>query len=292
MFAHKLSQEPFEQVEEEIEALLKEYYTCFPLVINVAQLYLNYYVKSSNKEQTLEHIVALCQHVISRADRYKIVQEAEMILSYVMLLMGKPEQVIEQLGEEVTIHYGAEQLIAKAYTMLGQVEKTNEILQVSMYQNVLGTIMNGTERLMLETANAEHYDETVNRIEAMLELFHIENMNINLPLVFYIQAASGYMLQHKKKRALEILHRYYQTCCKMEFPLQLKGDDYFYLVSNWISQHIDLGSLAPRDDLSIKKDIVELLMKSDVFKEFHTDSQFISLLNNLKHLFNIKEEKI
>src|SRR5690606_1804998 len=46
-FAKRFATEDFETVQADIEAMLKEYYSCYPFLIRMAQLYLNYYMKAS-----------------------------------------------------------------------------------------------------------------------------------------------------------------------------------------------------------------------------------------------------
>ena len=43
--AKQFSEKAFEEVQQEIEQLIVEYYSCFPFVIKMAQQYLNYYSK-------------------------------------------------------------------------------------------------------------------------------------------------------------------------------------------------------------------------------------------------------
>lgn len=281
--AKKFSEQPFEQVQLEIEELLSEYYACFPLILQMAQLYLNYYQTSEDPPKILERVLLLCERVIALSNDYKLAHEAEMIMAYVMLLTGKPEEVLLILGDDVSVHYGKEQLIATALGMTGQTERAKEIMQVSMYQYMLGTISSATESLLMETDNIKHYDETVHRIEAMLELFQVKQLNINAGLVFYLKAAMGYIMQQRNDKALEMVRKYYRSCCDIEFPLTLRGDKYYYLLDEWIARNINLGSQAPRDEMSIKRDLLGSISNSPLFESLKDDEEFTAIIANLKH---------
>lgn len=281
--AKKFSEQPFEQVQLEIEELLSEYYACFPLILQMAQLYLNYYQTSEDPPAILDRVLLLCDRVIALSANYKLAHESEMIKAYVMLLTGKPEEVLLTLGDEVGIHYGKEQLIATALGMTGQAAKAKEIMQVSMYQYMLGTISSATESLLMETDNSKHFDETVRRIEAMLEVFQVNELNINAGLVFYLKAAMGYVMQQRNDKAIEMIRKYYRICCEIEFPLALRGDEYYYLLDDWIARDINLGSQAPRDEMSIKKDLLGSLSNSPQFNCLKENEEFKATLINLKH---------
>ena len=49
--ARRFSKEPFEEVDRTIELLIEEYYSCFPFLLKMAQLYVNYFNKADDKEQ-------------------------------------------------------------------------------------------------------------------------------------------------------------------------------------------------------------------------------------------------
>jgi len=281
--AKQFSEQTFEQVQLQIEELLTEYYACFPLVQQMAQLYLNYYQLSIDPPAVLDRILRLCDRVISSTADYKLAHESEMLKAYVMLLTGKPEEVLRILGDDVSIYYGKEQLIAKALGMTGQTEKAKEIMQVSMYQYMLGIISSATESLMMETANSKHFDETVHRVETMLELFQVNRLNINAGLVFCLNAAMGYVIQQRKDKAIDMIRKYYRICCKIDFPITLRGDEYYYLLDGWIARDINLGSQAPRDEISIKKDLLGSISNSPLFESLKDEEQYTAIIANLKH---------
>ncbi|WP_347790369.1 helix-turn-helix transcriptional regulator [Solibacillus sp. CAU 1738] len=288
--AKKFSEKSFSEVQTEIEALLAEYYACFPFVLTIAQLYLNYVKQSEHQQEVLNRVLELCERVIVQSNDYRLMHEAELLKAYVMLLQGKPEEVLNILGEEIKIQYGAEQLIATALSMLGKIDKSKETLQVGMYQHMLGTISNATETLQFETSNSEYFDKTVHRIEAMLSLFNISQLNINASLVFYLKAAAGYMMQQREDDALNMLEKYCKVCDSLNFPLKLSGDDYFYLLDEWIARDINLGAQAPRDDVSIKREILSSISEQPIFASLQQNSKFKALLNNLAHRLQLKEE--
>ena len=289
-FANRFRDETFDKVQADIEKLLLEYYSCYPLLVQMSQLYLNYYTRASDQAAVLNRIAELSERVISYCDDYKLTHQARMIQAYVLLLTGKPQELLTILGDKISIQYGEEFLIAKAHEMLGDQDKAKLVVQVSMYQYMIVMITSATESLALEAADREHFDETVNRIEQMLQLFQVEQLNPNLSLTFYFNAAAGYMKQQREADALRMLEQYYRACRSMKFPLQLRGDAYFYLIDEWIAQEIFLGAQAPRDEESIKQDIVNLLLHNPSFAPLQDDPAFQAIITNLKHVLKLKED--
>lgn len=288
--AEKLAQEPFEQVETEIDALLNEYYSCFPLLVKIVQLYVNYFKTASNPEAILQKALTICARVKQHSAEIELKNDALSFEALIHLLKGDAQQVLELLGEEPKLERGNDQLIATAHSMLGNPERAKEIMQVCMYQQLLGVISNGTESLLLEVDNTEHFDETVKRIQQLIVLYQMEQLQINSVLVFYVKAATGYMLQQRPQQALEMLESFQKICARIQFPLKLHGDDYFYKLDGWIERQARLSAQAPRDTQSIKKDLLTTVSKNPVFAPLHEDPTFKMIRLNLAHSLKIEEE--
>ncbi|MEG0471977.1 MAG: helix-turn-helix transcriptional regulator [Solibacillus sp.] len=290
MFAKRLGNEPFEQVDEQIGEMIAEYYSCFPLLLKITQLYMNYYPKAANPDQILEKCLTLCERIKTQSHHHQLSYEATVLEAFIYIMQGKPKQVLELLGEEAAVQYGTEQLIATAHTMLGTKEKAKEVLQVSMYQQTVGLISNATETLLLEIDQPTYFDETIKRIQQLLENFQIANLNPNVALVFYIKAASGYMMKNQPEQALQMIEYYTKTCSKLKFPLELHGDSYFYKLGDWIEQQERVDKQAPRDNLSIKKDLVASVANNPMFTALQDNAQFKMMMANLQHHLQLEEE--
>ena len=285
--AEKFSKCPYDEVDQEIKMLIDEYYSCFPLLLKLAQLYVNYFNVATDKERAVEKIQALCTRVKEFSGDYKLINEATMIEGLSYILQGAPQKVLTLLGEDAKVQLGAEQLIATAQTMLGNVEKAKEIYQVNQYQYLLGLIGNASELLMLEIDNPAYFEQIVTRAEAVIETFSIEKLNVNTALVFYLRAASGFAVQQRTDEALRYLERYVKTCLHMEYPLRLKGDDYFYLLEDWMKREIMLSSQTPRDEDSIKKSIYDSVATNPMFESLKDHATYKNLVTNLHHHLRI-----
>src|SRR5690606_8233963 len=96
-FSHK----SFEDVESNIEPLLKAYYACFRFVLKMAQLYLHYVPKSPDQQKTLTRVIQLCTQINSSSEDVSLINEAMLLEAIACLQLGRPEEVLELLGSEI-----------------------------------------------------------------------------------------------------------------------------------------------------------------------------------------------
>ncbi|MFS0877925.1 helix-turn-helix domain-containing protein [Solibacillus isronensis] len=285
--AQRFSKEPFAEVDTAIDQLIEEYYSCFPFLLKMAQLYVNYFNLAQEKEVVADKIQNLCKRVKEFSGDYRLNNEANLLEAYTYILKGEPQHVLELLGENAVVQLGTEQLIATAQTMLGNIEKAKEIHQVNMYQHLLYMITNANEALGLEMGNIPYFEQSVSRIETIIETFHLDKLNIHNTLLFYLKAASGYAIQNNIDEAIRCIERYVRICTQIKYPLQLTGDDYFYLLDGWIAKEVMLSTQTPRDEESIKKSIYESIADNPALASVQNDKRYKSLLVNLKHHLKI-----
>ena len=285
--AEKFSLQSFMEVQQEIEVYVKEYYSCFPLLLELAVLYLNYHKQAEHPEAILNRVVELCQRVRNHSQEYKYIHKAESVEASAFLMMNEAEKVLELLGDHIEIEFGTENIIATAHTMMNRPDKARETLQISMYQHLFGLLSSATDTLMLEIDNMEHFDEIVKRMEFIIEKFNIENLSVNSTLVFYLKAAYCYMMQQRHEEAMRALQRYGKVVSNLTFPLYLKGDAFFDLLENWMKKEITIGNVPPRDETSIKKDILASVTDHPIFAPLQERQDYKALVLNLKHQLNL-----
>ena len=289
-FALRLASEPFEQVEADLKKVVKEYFSCFPLLMRIIQLYMNYYKNALDPIAALNRAIHIVEHIKNTSTEISVQNEANILEAFIHLLQGNAEQVLELLGTEPKIEQGNDQIIATAHAMQGNIDMAKEVLQVSMYQQLLGIISNGTELLLHEVNNPKQYDETIAKTETIIKLFRLENLQINSFLVFYLKASIGYMMMQKDDQALNMMENYVFACEKLKFPLEFHGDDYFYKVKNWIKRQPQISTQAPRDEQSIKKDILGAFSQNPVFAPLYEHPKFKQYIKRLQLILKMEGE--
>lgn len=287
--AKQFSEQTFEQVEQQMESLLNEYYSCFPFILKMAQLYLNYASKSPDRKKTFERIIQLCNRVKTFSEDFSLINEAILMEAIAYMQLGEPDKVLDLLGTD--IHHSIEnnQLIATAHQMLGNSEKAKEIIQVSYYQNLIQLISYATEAMMLEIDNIDYVEETVSKIQRLIHLFDLEELHFNSCLIFYYKAALAYALKGRYERSMDMLQLYSKLCRKIKFPIKLEGNSYFYLLTQWIEKMSLIGGEAPRDEQSIKKDLVLTIYQEPAFIPIKENSDFKAMILNLACYLNVWE---
>lgn len=283
--AIRLNKEPFPTVEKEIEALIVEYYACFPFLLKMAQLYLNYAQLADDPLRIATKIEALCTRVQQFSDNFSLINEARMIRAVALLMQQRAEDVLTQLGTDVYVQLAEDQLIAQAYQLLGQPVKAQEILQASLYQHLLMTISTCTASLPYLVAAPDTFQQTVERTESLLASWQLDTLHPNSALSFYLLAASGYMQLQESEKALQMLSRYTNICTKLIFPLQLRTDAYFSLLDNWLSTTMQLATITPRDTASIQQDLIYAITKNPIFTPLHEKKEFQLLITTLQHFY-------
>jgi transcriptional regulator with XRE-family HTH domain len=286
-FSKRFSVEAFETVEIDVKNIIKEYYSCVPLLVRMAQLYLNHSHYSQNPQKVLERIVRLCQRAVDLSDDHKLIQEAQIIYGSVLLIMNKPQELLEKIGSEVPIQFGVEKLIADAYALLKNYDKAKETLQITTFQHLFSMVSSQIELLKYVSDNQNLFDEMIQRIENVIAIYNIEKLNGIIKLIFFYEASLGYMRQKRYTDALCMLERFYETCKGLTFPVRICGDDYFYMVDKWIEENINAGPYAPRNEQAIKVDLLNLLQNEPLFEPLHQEAKFKLLVSNLQVLFSI-----
>lgn len=169
-------------------------------------------------------------------------------------------------------------------------DKVKETLQVTTFQHLFSMVLSEIELLKYTSDSQNLFDEMVNRLEKVIDIYHIEQLNGLIKLIFFYEASLGYMKQHRHTDALRMLEHFYHTNKHLSFPIKISGDNYFYTVDNWIEQNIRSGPYAPRNEQAIKDDLLNMLQKEPLFVPLHEDPKFKWIVNNLQRMFQSKRE--
>ena len=276
---------PFDEVLDSCREIAKKYFSCFPLLFHIGALLVNNSTESGDKEKTLSVLSEakeLFVRVKTESEDAELVQLALNMEACCALMMGNPNEVIELL--EGTSHkiLSSEALLASAYQMIGKSKDAKLILQVAIYQH-MGYLFGAlTDYLMLCTDNPEQFDITLKRANDIAEAFDLKKLHPSLLMKLYIVAAQGCTMLGKTERALEILEKYAELVTSNIYPLQLKGDEYFYLIDQWIEE-FDLGNTLPRSEKIIRKSMADGVINNPAFTILADEIRFKRIVEKLKN---------
>lgn len=275
---------PFDEVYTRIKNMIDEYYSCFPLLMQMAVLLLNYqHVAGDLQQEIIRKAIELCQRIEENSEDQRLAYQAGSLEAHCQLFLQNPKRVLELLGDGVEPYTGNEIIVANAYQQLQQPEKAKETLQVSMYQNILGVLGIAPNYMMMYVDQPEVFDEVVLRMEGMMQTFDIYNLSFNNALIIYLTAAQGYMMQKNEKKAIEMLKKYIKASESIVFPITLHGDAFFDLIDEWVMRELDLGPNAPRDEQTIKMSLISGITENPILKPLILRPEVKTMIENLKH---------
>lgn len=289
--ASAFAKESFGEVMKKSRGLVKKYYCCYPFLFQICVLWLNHFMLAESQEEQKEVLTEasdLCSHILSQCKDLGLCNDTIMFRALIDLQLGKTEEVIETLEEIFNPYRLSNQsngaLLIQAYQNAGDMEKADSFAQISMYGHLLSMVSDGIKYLELHSEDLEFCEETMQRIDGVMKLFHVEQLDANNAGLFHYQAAIVYCLHGKKKEAMERLKKYVSAIVYLLTGDRLvqRGDRYFNRISGWFEQS-DMGMNAPRDIKVIWDSAVQSL-QNQAFSILRGDREFERLISRLTEI--------
>ena len=255
----------FEDTMHKSRELVKQYYSCYRFLFQIAVLWLNHASLAKNPEERTEimnSIMALCNHIISNSGDFGICNNAVILRSLVNLQSGNVLKVIDDL--EDTLNPGklvnqSDDILIQAYMSAGDIKKAAGFTQISMYSHLLSLISSAIMRIGIESDDSSMCEKTISRIEKIMEVFEVETLQPNSASQFFYQAALYYSSRGEKRKAIVELQKCSLSLKNLlsQKEITLHGDDYFNLIESWFMAS-GFGVNAPRDRKLVVEDIKHL----------------------------------
>lgn len=282
--AKDFQQQPFDDVLAEIQKIIKEYYSCSPLLMQLAILLLNYLQLAQQQTTVVFDLInELCERIQQYTEDNKQLQLSRSLQAQVALMTNQPEKVLTILGEQIEPYAGNDLLLANAYMMLKKEDEAVETYQISIFQKVISTLSLLSNYLAMQTKEPIQFQQSIARGLGMIELFELKNLHINSCLVFYVSAAIGYLAMEDEENSLTMLDYYQQAVIHSEFPITLHGDAYFHKIDAWIIRELDLGQATPTDEATIRQNILNSLELHPALSPLKGHRRFKTIIRQLKH---------
>ncbi len=279
--ACKFSSEPYEAVRAECDEYIKKYHACFPLLLQMAVLLLNHFQLAPDPPGVLEEVLHLLDSVMEKGEDMRLTKEAMQLKGNCYLMMQKPEELLDMLGEQVQAIPQDQEMQAMAYQMKGDQERAKAALQVSMYQHLLTLIGDSAVYVSWEQEASKKAEEMIRRTLDMVGTFRVEQLHFNVTAQVYLTFARYYCIAQKPAEALDILERYVDCVAAQKFPLELHGDDYFDKVDGWITD-LALGREAPRSEAIVSQSIIQSVAENPAFESLKENPRFTHLVMRLE----------
>ena len=277
---------PFEEVMRKARNLAHQYYSCYPLLVQISILYLNHFILAKTREKQLEILGEgdrLCDRVIENCKDVAVCGDAIAVKAMLQVYLGKPQEAIELLEPVADPAHLGEQnsmLLVQAYQMTGETEKAKDQAQINLYLNMIYLVGMGTQLLNLCGDEEKRCEETIRRTGGIIKLYDLEHLHPNAASQFYYSEAVYYASKEKNEASLEAL-QHFVKCVRvlLENPLLLHGDEYFDRLDGWIDR-LPLGDQAPRDKAFARQSALDAL-KNPVFAGIREEAAFKKICRSL-----------
>ncbi len=283
--SERFGNENFDIVFEDYQKLVKKYYSSEPFLLQMAVLLLNYasLTDSEKHPMILEYIINLTKRVKEESLESHLITQANVLEAFCMLQLGYVEETLELLNHDVVVYLGQEQLLSKAYAMKGDIIKAQEVLQATEYQHLIGLIIISGDNLTLEIENQEKFDEIVNRIMGISQIYKIRELHPFLLMTFLNNVFLGYTEQNRIDKALEVMEEITDLMIAQQFPVELHGDDYFYLLDKWMLSQPSINTNMPRDEKTVKLSLIQFYEEHVKLKEvYQKNERYLEFITKLK----------
>lgn len=275
---------PFSDVLEECRRIIKKYYSCFPLLLQMAVLLANHHMLAEEKkeqETIMKEAVELCIRIKTESDDVEIAKEATSFEAVCYLMLQQPKKTLNLLGESIGPIATDLEMVAQAYQMMGNVSKAKEVIQISMYQHLLVLIGATPAYMMLNADNSNKIEEILHRALSVAEIYNLKLLHPNTMAQIYFAAAQVYSLQDNVEKALDMLQQYADICTKGFSDFSLQGDAFFDAIDGWL-EGFYLGTEAPRNEIVIKESMLQSVLSNPAFDSLTKQPRYKSIIEALK----------
>lgn len=254
---HRLAAEfatkPFEEVMAECEGLVKNYYSCYPFLLQMAILWLNHFMLGKTPErqtEILKNIGELCRHIAENCKDISVCSDAVSIKSMVDLQLGNVAEVVEALEETQNpyrMNRQMEGVLVQAYLMQKDKKKAESCAQIESFMKLLQLVELNTQLLVVYADNREKCETVIYRTDGLLALFGLGELHPNTAAGYQLQAAVTYAGWGMEEEAYIRLERYTDAVCRLlKDDVLLHGDAFFSRLDEWF-EGLDLGAQGVRD---------------------------------------------
>ncbi|EKU94338.1 transcriptional repressor DicA [Alloiococcus otitis] len=281
---------PFQDVFSYCETVIKKYYSCYPLLFQMANLYLNNSNLAGSKEkqlQVLSRAKDLFQRVRLECDELNLINQATLSEALCQLTLNEPQQAIALLKEITRELVSPAPLLSRAYEMVGANEKAMQSLQIEIYQFLINFLQLLLSYIPLLEGDRSDLKDMTEKYLDIARAFKIKELRPDMLANFYLLLGQEYMKIGMTRESLAYLKDYTHIVTGNIYPLELKGDEFFTKIEEWL-QDFPIGRAAPRDSRVIRKSNYEALADNPLFSGLKDRDDYQSILNKLKDNYKNK----
>ena len=278
--AQDFAKKPFEEVFAECEGIVKKYFSCYGLLQQISLLYLNHATLAGETDRiahTIKRAIELCERIISNSKDQSMVWGTVNIKAHCYLALSEPEAVIDLLGESLMMPSPDITLVARAYQMQGDREKSLEVLQIDLYSKLMGIFDSLMINLQSNLGDLKQAEPIFQRAEVVADNFNMKYLNANNVAILHLLGAQMYSLSNIPDKAIEQLNKFADVCINHYFPIEIRVDDFFDKLGDFIAKN---ATPIPRSDDAVKKDILAYF-DNPIFAQLSENQDFKKIVKKI-----------
>lgn len=262
---HDLHQKKSQETWDTLQRLVKQYYSCYPFVFQMASFVLNHYdllpgTSLAEKEQIyLPVVLNYLAHVEKNSQDGNLLDQGKKLRAYCYLLLNQPDKTLELLGKFIPTYLPSNGLIAKAYQLKGDLALASSTTQSGIFQNVVFLMSDLTNYLSLLVANPQKFLETFLIEDKIVTLFSLTTANPAVVVNFYLSAITGFLQQDNKEEVLILLEKLVALMADNYPTLTFASNVYFDEITDWLQKET-VGGLTPRSSEEVFKDLGDFIL--------------------------------
>lgn len=283
--AKDFTEKTFDEVFEELDVIIKKYYSCFPLLLQMGLLILNHVELANleNKNDILQKALSLFLRVKDESNDVELSKQARYFEAICYISLNEPLRVLELFDQDDKMIIDENYLLSTAYMMTSNMDKAIEKTQISIYQYTLAVLQSMISYLQINISNPSVGENIIEKLFSLCKVFNIKRLHPATMISIYITAAQFYIMIDNKEKALDMLSEFNSLVTSGIFPLILKGDMFFDKIDNWL-QNFDLGNEMPRNSKTIEHSILSMI-QSPMFEALKDFMRYKHIVENLKSHF-------
>ncbi len=280
----------FDKIMGECREIIKKYYACFPLLYQMAVLFIHHSVSATKERQNelIKEAKSLCEHIVAESSDALLARNALYIQCHCCIMLETPDEVFTLLGESLnTPDITEDSLISQAFQLAGNTAKAREISQCGMYHCLLCLIETTLYYTSLNEDNFSLAQTAFERAMTLINLYGVAQLNVNTLTKAYLIGASMYCKHSRLEKALELLEKYADLCLSAFLPFKLSGDDFFTDIDEWLDSG-ELGFTLNYDEKLLKKNMLQDFIGISTFTALKDNPRYKSIVQRITE-FSIKE---
>lgn len=283
----EFASQPFEQVYQKSQTLLKQYFSCWILQFYIALLWINHADLQKDKQRAkavyLEALTIL-KRVEKGSEDTVLSRQALQLQAFCHLAAEQPRQAIELLGDIVEMPMQTEILLAKAYFAEGDKQRVRELLQQYMYESMMGILDASPDLLVVYLDEPPKAEQFYQQILTLGQALGADTMHPSKFIPIYMVGCQMFLQNGEQEKAEEALERYLDLACYgSERGWRLQGSELFDCLEPYFHSRL-LGNIAPRDGRFIETVLIDYVEETPSLEKLRQCPVIQTKLQRLKNL--------